>query len=276
MFLKSFRQLQSWAVAAALGGSLWSVQGDALANDNPVEIMDRVFKRADGDHAVKRVKLTMKDQLGHERQRDLQMLDLDFKEGTRRLIFFEAPADVRNVGLLTYDYDTGQKDDDQWLYLPSLRRSTRILSNKKSDAFMGSDFSYSDMTKDDPAQYDLELREASAKVGDEECWVIEERPKNEKYKEETGYVKKLVWVSKSKLLTIQLKGWLTQGQKLKYIKLEDLRQLDGIWTSMRLTARTVQNETMLSETVLSVLEASYGSSAVSAEQFTQGRLERGL
>ncbi len=276
MFVKPFRHLRSWLIAAALGGMSWSAAAEAQAGEDPVEIMERAFKRPDGDHAVKKVKLTMKDKAGHERQRELQMLDLDFNEGTRRLIFFEAPADVRNVGLLTYDYDTGQKDDDQWLYLPSLRRSTRILSNKKSDAFMGSDFSYSDMTKDDPSQYELELREASVKVGDEECWVIEERPKNEKYKEETGYVKKLVWVSKSKLLTVQVKGWLTQGQKLKYIKLEDLQQVDGIWTAMRLTARTVQNDTMLSETVLSVLEAGYGKSGVTAEQFTQGRLERGL
>ena len=61
-------------------------------------------------------------------------------------MIFESPSDVQNTGLLSVDYD-GAKDDDQWLYLPSLHKATRISSGDKSGSFMGTDFTYSDMTQ---------------------------------------------------------------------------------------------------------------------------------
>ena len=61
-------------------------------------------------------------------------------------MFFLSPADVKDTGFLTYDYDEEGRDDDQWLYLPALKKTKRIASGDKSGSFMGSDFTYADMT----------------------------------------------------------------------------------------------------------------------------------
>ena len=83
---------------------------------------------------------------------------------------------------------------------------------------MGTDLSYSDMTKTDPKHYDYEIVEQSAKVAGEDCWLIESRPKTAKAKKETGYIKSHVWVSKAKLTAMQVKSWVRKGKKLKYIQ----------------------------------------------------------
>ena len=83
---------------------------------------------------------------------------MEFDKGTRQLMMFESPADVRNTGMLSIDYKDGNKDDDQWLYLPSLNKSTRISSGDKSGSFMGTDLSYADMTRADQAIMSTPLR----------------------------------------------------------------------------------------------------------------------
>ncbi|MEA3415030.1 MAG: outer membrane lipoprotein-sorting protein [Thermodesulfobacteriota bacterium] len=67
--------------------------------------------------------------------------------------------DVRRFLLLAFDYDDPDKDDDQWLYLPALKKTKRIASTDKSDSFMGSDLTYSDMTSRNLEDYDYTFYE---------------------------------------------------------------------------------------------------------------------
>ena len=243
---------------------------------DPRKIMDAVEAQPDGDRAKSRMKMTITDASGSTRERVVQSQSMDFPEGTKQLILFESPADVRNTGLLTVDYDDGEKVDDQWLYLPSLRKSTRISSSSRSGAFMGSDISFADMTGQSPDQYDYTLLEASKSVGGEDCWLIEARPRTKKAKDETGYVKSQVWVSKSKLLPLQAKHWIKEGKKIKLMKFDQLQQLSGIWVPQKISARTLQNGKPLSTTVLSFSDMSFDNPSVKADDFDQRRLEQGL
>jgi hypothetical protein len=86
------------------------------------------------------------DDKGNERVRKIaQISKLTSDEKTeKRLIRFLEPADVKGTGLLTFDYKEG--DDDIWLYMPALRKTRRIVSSDKAKNFMGSEFSYADMT----------------------------------------------------------------------------------------------------------------------------------
>jgi hypothetical protein len=120
----------------------------AVAPDStdPNAIMDGVFARETGDKLSSKMIMVIKDKSGRERKRELNVRSMNFKEGSKSFMRFSAPADVKNTGLLSVDYDDGAKDDDQWLYLPSLRKSTRIASTQKSGSFMGTDFYYADMT----------------------------------------------------------------------------------------------------------------------------------
>ncbi|MGD8860895.1 MAG: outer membrane lipoprotein-sorting protein [Myxococcales bacterium] len=239
-------------------------------------IAKAVEARATGDRGTAQVVLTLKDASGRERVRKLVQKSMDFEGGSKTIMFFEAPADVRNTGLLSVDYDDGDKEDDQWLYLPSLHKSTRISTSDKSGSFMGTDITYSDMTKKDPDQYDYRLLEKSVKVDGEDCWVIEARPRTDKEKKETGYVKTQTWISKDKLMPVQVKAWVKEGKKLKYIKFSQFEKVDGIWVSKRMAVRTVRGGNVESQTLFQMNNVKFNQPSVTEDQFSQRRLEKGL
>jgi hypothetical protein len=192
------------------------------------------------------------------------------------LLLFESPADVRNTGVLTINYDGSDREDDQWLYLPSLKKSTRISSSGKAGAFMGSDISYADITERDSEVYEHKLLEQSTMVDGEECWLIESRPMTEKEKTETGYVKQHMWISKSKLMPLQGKAWVKKGRKLKYLKNTEFKKVDGIWVPFKMTVRTAKNGKVDSTTVLTFHDVKLKDAKVDEGEFTQRRLEQGL
>lgn len=266
---------------AAVATSLVAVAPPRAAAVGPDEtdpraIMTAVEERARGDKLVARLQMTIIDPSGRKRERVVRSRGMDFEGGTRQLLVFESPADVRNTGLLSVDYDDGGKTDDQWLYLPSLKKSMRIASGDKSGSFMGSDFTYADMTRADPSDYDYTLTDAKADVGGEACWLIEATPRNDRARKETGYAKTQVWISKTKLVPLQAKSWVTEGRKLKYLKFEEYKQLDGTWIAHRLSARTTRNGRPLSTTVLVFSDLKLNQPDVKADDFTQRRLEQGL
>lgn len=255
-----------------------SAPAQAVAPDetDPVKIMTAVDERDNGDKAKARMQMVITDRSGSQRTRVVRTQGLDFPGGTKQLILFESPADVRNTGLLTVDYDAGDKVDDQWLYLPSLRKSTRISSSSKSGAFMGSDLSFSDMTRQSPDQYDYTMVDAAATARGEDCWLIEARPKTAKAKDETGYLKSLLWVSKAKLMPVQVKHWVREGKKLKFLVFSGIKQVDGVWVAHKISAKTVQAKETLSTTVISFANMSFNNADVVDSAFTQRRLEQGL
>ncbi len=242
---------------------------------DPSAIMAAVEDRDTGDKMSNRMSITIIDKAGRQRQRTVASQSMDFEGGRKQLMLFESPADVRNAGLLSVDYDDGDKADDQWLYLPSLGKSTRISSSDKSGSFMGTDLTYSDMTSKDPSEYDYTLIEASVKVGDDDCWLIEAKPKTDDEARETGYLKTQVWVSKDKLLAVQIKAWVTAGKKLKYTKFEDIRQVDGFWVPHKILVRTVQSGDVVSQSIVQMSDVRFGAD-MTDDDFTQRRLEQGL
>lgn len=248
----------------------------APTETDPQAIMDAV-EAIDAPNQVRsRIAMKVMDGAGRERTRVVQSIAMNFAAGTKQLMLFEEPADVRNTGLLSIDYDDGAKDDDQWLYLPSLKKSTRISSSGKSGSFMGTDLSYSDMTKQDPSHYDYEIVEQSATVAGEDCWLIESRPKTAKAKKETGYIKSHVWVSKAKLVAIQIKSWVRKGKKLKYIQFADIKNVGGVWTPHKIMAQTKRGSKVESKTLIVFKTYAVNQADVTEASFTQRQLEQGL
>ena len=243
---------------------------------DPAAIMKAVESRLRADRTKARTILRITDGSGRVRERVVRSWGMDRDDGELQLMIFESPADVRNTGLLSIDHKDGNKDDDQWLFLPSLKKSTRISSGDKSGSFMGTDLTYADMTRADPTHYEYRILKQSVSVAGEDCWLIGAKPITAKAKEETGYLKTMVWVSKSKLVTLQVKAWVIEGKKNKYIKFGDFKQLDGRWTAHKISARTVRGKKVESTTVIQFTEMSSGNSDVTADLFTQRRLEQGL
>ncbi len=103
--------------------------------------MQAVDDRDDGDDGISDLEMTLIDKRGNKRVRKIRSFSKDFGEDDYQLMFFLSPADVKDTGFLTFDYDDDDRDDDQWLYLPALKKTKRIATGDKSGSFMGSDFS---------------------------------------------------------------------------------------------------------------------------------------
>ena len=125
-------------------GPASAAAGDAQPTGR--QVMEWVEDRDDGDDAISGMRMTLIDKHGNERIREIRFLSKDFADDEYQLLFFLSPADVKDTGFLTFDYDDPDRDDDQWLYLPALKKTKRIAVGDKSGSFMGSDFSCADMT----------------------------------------------------------------------------------------------------------------------------------
>jgi Outer membrane lipoprotein-sorting protein len=265
--------------ALLLGATLFCAWPSAQALDanstDPHAIMRAVRDQLGGESGISRMKMTIR-QGASTRERLMTVRTRRFSEGRKVMIGIESPADVRNTGFLTVDYKVPTKSDDQWLYLPGLHRVSRVPNSGKSDSFVGSDFSISDLSGQEPDDYKLTLLAQSTRVGEEECWQIEALPRDEQVKAKTGYVKAQIWISKQKAVVVQSKAWTTDPKKTKYFKASDIRQVDGFWTPHRLQMRTLQEGGEPSETVIDVLSVKNRAPEVTDADFTQQRLERGV
>lgn len=239
-------------------------------------IMKAVESRAEGDNITGRLVMTLMDKSGRQRQRVVRSWARNFDGGTKQLMIFESPADVANTGLLSVDYDDGTKEDDQRLYLPSLKQTTRIASGDKSGSFMGTDLSFADMTRADPAHYAYEMVDPAARVDGEDVWLIESRPTTDKARAETGYLKTHIWISKSKLVPLQLQAWIIKGKRLKQIQFKDYEKKGEAWVPRTIQARTLKGGKPQSMTKLEFTELKHDDPAVTDDLFTARRLEAGL
>jgi Outer membrane lipoprotein-sorting protein len=265
-------------IAVVVGAGLGSGgSGRALDRNSkdPRAILQAALDTQNPRRASSRMKMSIRDGAG-TRERWMTVRSMRFEGGRKSLILIEQPADVRNTGFLSIDYSARGKADEQWLYLPKLHRVSRVPSSGKADGFVGSDFSISDLAGPDPDSFEAKIAEASVKVGDEECWSIDAWPRDDAARDAFGYSKVQLWVSKDKLLIVQLKATTADGKRTKYFKVSDLQKDGGVWTPHRLQMRTLEGTRLLSETVIDVLSVDNAGADVVEGDFTQQRLERGV
>ena len=237
------------------------------------EIVQKVDARDDGDNGVATMKMILIDKHGSKRIRSMKKYSKDKGEDVYSVIFFLSPSDVKNTAFLTYDYDDSAKDDDQWLYLPALKKTKRIASSDKSASFMGSDFSYSDMTKRNIEDYSYKLAKES-KVGKHKVWIIESKPKTQKTVDETGYNKSYMFVRQDNFVVIRALHFMTDGKK-KYMDVKKLEKIDGIWVATEIEMKTKKGKQTLHTTILKFNDVKFNQN-LSDSFFTVRQIEKGI
>lgn len=243
---------------------------------DPRVIMEAVEGRSLGDRVRSTFEMAIRDGAGRERQRSGEVLTI-WDDGARKaLLFIKGPPELRNTGLLTYDWNDRAKTDDQWLYMSALSRTTRVTGAGKSGSFLGSDLSFADMTRRNPDDYSYALVKADGEVDGEAVWVIDATPTSEREREETGYTVSRLWISKSKLVPLQVAATLRKGGKVKRMKFFDIREVDGIWTAHRLVIRTERGSKLVSMTIMSWTSVRYDQADVTPALMSTQRLEQGL
>jgi len=157
------------------------------------------------------------------------------EDGDKSIAVFESPRDVKGVAILSYAHKV--KSDDQWLYLPALKRVKRIASKNKSGPFLGSEFSFEDFSFQEVEKYDYTF------IGEETCsnlmcLVIERRPLDPY----SGYTKQLVWIDKENYLVQKIHHYDRKSFHLKTQTFEEYKLYEGFfWQPHKIKMMNHQN-----------------------------------
>ena len=203
--------------------AIWMIQaGPVAAEPTGKEIMtlEDTENEARDEIMVMRMKLINKR--GQTRNRVISFTIKEINEDDDNiLVRFLEPADVAGVGLLTLEHEA--TDDDQWLYLPALKKERRISASDQSDSFMGTDFTYEDMKSEKQNDHDYTLLREEVLDG-MECYVIEAAPSTAKQKKESGYGKREIWIDKETYLRVQVKYYDKKGEYFKIEHRSDIEE----------------------------------------------------
>lgn len=236
-----------------------------------LEIMQLVDARNDGDDLIQNMKQRLIDRRGNVRERVMISLRKDYGVDSKSITYFLAPSNIRDTALLTWDYDGVEKDDDQWLYLPALKKVRRISASDRGDYFMGTDFTFEDI-KQTPELEDYHWTLiGSDKLGNFDVWVVEGEPKTDDLKKNLGYSNTRYYIRKDINLYIRVDFWDRKGQELKQLISDEIKEIDGIWTAM---SGTMTNKQTGHRTELSFSEHRYNT-GISDRMFSERMLKRG-
>jgi len=189
------------------------------------------------------MRLTSTDGRVRERRLTWQILENpDATDGDKSLTVFHEPRDIAGTAFLSFTH-IGQ-DDDQWLYLPALKRVKRIASANKTSSFMGSELAYEDLLSDEVDKFDYRwLRDDPC--GDLLCFVIERTPRYEN----SGYSKQILWLDQTDYRAMIIEYYDLRERHQKTLVLDDYRlYLDRFWRAheYRMENHLTQKRTLLS------------------------------
>lgn len=232
-----------------------------------LEIIQKVYNRTKPKDQEGTLTMTLINSRGDQRVREIKQFSKDYGPVEKKIMFFLSPADVRNTSFMNWSYDEEGRDDDQWIYLPALKRVKRISSEGKSDYFMGSDFTYDDLGDRHPLEDTHKLlREENFKG--ENCYVVESTPKESDYM----YSRTLTWIIKDKWIGLKKEFYDKSGKHLKTLNVEKYEKINNYWIIMHSTMRNSQKN----HTTDMLLENVIVDAGIEDEKFTERMMRRGM
>jgi len=170
------------------------------------------------------MRMVLRNKQGQESDRILRIKNRETEgDGDQSLTIFDTPRDVKGTAFLSYTH--ALVPDDQWLYLPALKRVKRISSSNKSGPFMGSEFAFEDLTSSEIAKYTYKwLRDETLDGVD--CFVMEFYPAYQ----HSGYTSQIGWISKDTYRAQKIEFYDRKKSLLKTLTLKDYKlYLDKFW-----------------------------------------------
>lgn len=170
------------------------------------------------------LQMVLRNRHGQESTRSLRTRTLEVQgDGDKSLVIFDTPNDVKGTAFLSFTHKSGP--DDQWLYLPALKRVKRIASNNKSGPFMGSEFAFEDIASQEVEKYTYRfLRDEE--VEGTQMLVVEQYPVDPK----SGYTRQIVWYDSEHFRPMKIEFYDRKDDLLKTLTYRGYRQyLDRYW-----------------------------------------------
>jgi hypothetical protein len=207
-----------------------------------VEIMDKNFVVGKYADSTSETTMTLTNKSGQQRVRKTfgtSKLDANGIDNKRMTRFLE-PTDVKGTVSLLVEHS--DKDDDIWIYLPSVKKVRRLISSNKKDSFVGTDFSYGDVIGHKVKEWNHTIVKEE-EVDGKPCYVIESTPKDATVKTNTGYSKRIGWIQKDNFVTVKAVSYDEAGELLKEAKYSHWKEVDTVkhkWQAGILEAKNLQ------------------------------------
>lgn len=217
-----------------------------------------------GDFQAK-MSMLLRNRHGEESLRQMRVKSLEVADdGDKSLIVFDQPRDVKGTALLTFSHKV--KDDDQWLYLPALKRVKRIASRNKSGPFMGSEFAFEDLASQEVEKYTYKYIRDDVLDG-KPVFIIERYPVS-KY---SGYTRQLVWMDQAEYIPLKVEFYDRKNALLKTLTFKGYKQyLDQHW---RADEMYMENHQTGKSTLLTWKDYKFRT-ALKDSDFTRNSLKR--
>ena len=229
------RPLMKLLLASLIACCWLACAQSSLAMDG-LTLAQKVYDRDDGRDSYAEIRMLLIDKRGKRRIRSMISATKDFGKLSKSLIRFTTPADIKNTGFLTWENE--DRDDDQFLYLPALRRVRRIVSKQKTNRFVNTDYTYEDMQKRKVEEdHHRILRSEFFKKYD--CWVLESTPKKPG---DSQYGKRISWIIKDIFVTVKTNFYNKKDKLIKGFVIHNLKKIDGIYTVLESEIRDLKRK----------------------------------
>ncbi|MXZ80061.1 MAG: outer membrane lipoprotein-sorting protein [Gammaproteobacteria bacterium] len=263
----SLRRTASVMTGVFLAIFSWTAQpSDGSPEEVGLQIATDARERQKGfGNFTANLSMTLRSKSGKEIERAIRLKVIEIEnDGDRTLFVFDHPRDIKGTAFLIHAHKN--EPDQQWLYLPALKRVKGISSSKQSGSFMGSEFSYEDMGAVEVEKFTHRfLRDEPC--GDFECVVLERVPNSR----DSGYSRQLVWMDREELRTMQIHFYDRRDEHLKTMAVENYeKHLDRFWRASRVT---MTNHLTGKSTVLNWQDYQFGTD-LDESDFTRTALKR--
>lgn len=209
----------------------------SFADDKGLEVAKEVENRdSDWGNFTANMKMILTDRKGRSAIREIRIKNIEVqKDGDKSMSIFDTPRDIKDTAMLTFSHKLDA--DDQWLYLPALKRVKRISSRNKSGPFMGSEFAYEDLGSQEVEKYE------HIYLGEEHLNGVvafkSKRIPNYKY---TGYKKQIIWIEKDRYIPLKIDFYDRKNSLLKTLTFNNYQQYLGkYWRALEMDVVNHQN-----------------------------------
>lgn len=258
--MKQFKLLVTMSVLALIA------VGANVAAQDATELMKKshlAYYYAANDGAAE-VTMQLIDKKGKERTREFTMLRLDLEDGGNQnyYTYFKKPSDVSRMTFMVHKTDEG--NDARWIYVPAVDLIKPISADDKNSSFVGSDFTYEDVSGRHWSE-DNHTLTGESELNGRAVYVIESVPKEE-YK---GFAKKISYLDKEHLLPLKEEYFDDKGKMIRIFTAEKIEEMDGVLT---MTVRKIEDLKKKSHTIVSFSSIDYDM-GITEDVFTERYLK---
>lgn len=218
-------------MASLVGGLMLNPAMAQTSQERGLEIAKARKAANEGwNDSVAKTEMILRNKKGKESIRKMRIKTLEVDgDGDKGLTIFDQPRDVKGTAFLNFSHAV--EPDEQWLYLPALKRVKRISSRNKSGPFMGSEFAYEDLSSFEIEKYQYNYLKDET-VNGEDCVVVEQIPNDKN----SGYTKLIVWVDKAHHRVQKIDFYDRKKSLLKTLTFAQYKQyLEKYWRPDQMT-----------------------------------------